>query len=511
MRKIPTTMATQHPDNAAAPYWLKTPFVSTGDEVDECYRAFSDLGCNEYMWDWEGKFVDEAVIDRLFNSYAGYFKKHPLGREKFLTFRVPNTWKESGYRLARAFMTILTAAHTAKEFGAHTPPIFEVILPMTTHAQQLLILHEKFALAIAQEKELFGKKLTQSEDLEVIPLIEGSATLVQSRQILKDYVAGYQKMFQKRPKYLRPFIARSDPALDAGFVPAVISARGALSEYYRFQEETGIRVFPIIGVGSLPFRGNLAPETLHNFLKNYGGVRTVTIQSGFRYDYPLTEVKRAIASLHKILPVQKATRFSEDEIKKIMRFSELFAHQYRPVVSHLAKIVNELAQFVPSQRERIPHTGHFGYSRDIGPQKVKLPRAITFAAVFYSLGIPPSLIGTGRGLQAVLKSGEEKFLHRILPTFREDLIQMGHHLNWENLRFLARKNPVWEEVRKDVQILEDFLGRRLGPKEPDDFIHRNVASNIYHLWNSWGTGHKDKAESLQQEIVQAALVRRSLG
>src|SRR4051794_28164763 len=105
MRKIPATMATQHPDNSFAPSWSRSPFVSTLEEVDECFHVFSDLGCEEYMWDWEGKFVDEAVVDRLFNRYIDYFEKNQLGRDKFLTFRIPNTSQETGFRLARAYMT----------------------------------------------------------------------------------------------------------------------------------------------------------------------------------------------------------------------------------------------------------------------------------------------------------------------------------------------------------------------------------------------------------------------
>ncbi|MBI3541527.1 MAG: phosphoenolpyruvate carboxylase, partial [Deltaproteobacteria bacterium] len=82
MRKIPATMATQRPDNASAPYWGSSPFISTLDEVEECYRVFSDLDCTEYMWDWEGKFVDEAVVDRLFNKHGDFFQKKQLGRDR---------------------------------------------------------------------------------------------------------------------------------------------------------------------------------------------------------------------------------------------------------------------------------------------------------------------------------------------------------------------------------------------------------------------------------------------
>ena len=89
-------MATQHPDNASAPFWdkQKDPFVSVYKEIDDAIISFKELGVSEFMWDWEGKHADAAVIDRLFTDYYDYFSKHQLGRDKFLTFRIPNLWEE---------------------------------------------------------------------------------------------------------------------------------------------------------------------------------------------------------------------------------------------------------------------------------------------------------------------------------------------------------------------------------------------------------------------------------
>jgi phosphoenolpyruvate carboxylase len=507
MRKIPATMATQHPDNATAPYWHDSPFISTTDEVEECYRVFSDLGCDEYMWDWEGKFVDEAVVDRLFNKHEAYFQKHQLGRDKFLTFRVPNIWKERGYRLARSYMTIITAAHTAAEHGMHVPPIFEVILPMTTEARQLVAILEKYRSALKYERAIFEERVAGDSALEMIPLIEGSATLLHSRRILKEYVTRYRKLWKRKVPYLRPFIARSDPALDAGFVPAVLSARGAISEYYRFEEESGVPVYPIIGVGCPLFRGGLSPTTLDPFLENYAGVRTVTLQSAFRYDYPAAQVTRAVGRLKKELPRLRPARFTEEQIREVIGFSEHFAAFYRPVIMKLAPTINAVARFVPSHRERIPHTGHFGYSRKLG-KGTSLPRAISFVATLASLGIPPSVIGTGRGLRELLKDkSAEKRLLKYLPTFVSDLERIGAYLNWENLKFLVKKDPAWEAIREDVLFLEKFLGHRMGPRTSEEFVHRNLTSNIYHYWQAW----KKAVPELKDAILQAARARRSLG
>jgi phosphoenolpyruvate carboxylase len=246
-------------------------------------------------------------------------------------------------------------------------------------------------------------------------------------------------------------------------------------------------------------------------MKNYSGVRTVTIQSAFRYDYPRSLVIRAIKRLGRELPRAKPVLFSPDEIREISDISELFASYYRPVVTRLASQINDFARFIPSHRERIPHTGHFGYSRKVG-KKTHLPRAIAFTAIFTSLGVPPSLIGTGRALKEFLKNGgTKKTLYRYLPTFEEDLITAGSYLNWENLKFLAQSGTAWDLIRQDVIFLEKFLGKRLGPSRPSHFIHRNLTSSIYQLWTLWRRGNKKSKTQLKEEILRAARVRRSLG
>src|SRR3989344_3126129 len=129
-RKIPATIVTQHPDHAHKPYWLDQPFITSHNESEEAYRSFAELGATEYKWDWEGKLVDESVVERLFGEHFDYFTKQPLGEKRFLTFRIPNPRVESEFRLGRAFMNMASAASGAKHFGFKNPPLFEVILPM---------------------------------------------------------------------------------------------------------------------------------------------------------------------------------------------------------------------------------------------------------------------------------------------------------------------------------------------------------------------------------------------
>ncbi len=500
---IPATMATQHPDNAFAPYWSSKPFISTAIEVEECYRSFSDLGCQEYMWDWEGKFVDEAVVDRLYQKYYDYFKKHPLGEVKFLTFRIPNIQKEGKSRLSRAFAGILSASYSAQELGLHVPPLFEVIHPMTSSADQLIILQKKFYETAQFQQKILEMKNLKPEYLRVIPLIEGTGTLLKSRKILEKYSHFYERFTGKRPRLLRPFIARSDPALDSGFIAAVLSAKAALSEYFLFEKATGIKVFPIIGAGSLRFRGGLSPQTLEEFMKTYPGIATVTVQSSFRYDHPLEEVQKAITKLNRQLPNADRVIFSPRQMEMLDQLDRIFVKYYRSTVEGLVEFINHLAQYIPSRRERLLHVGHFGYSRDLGRKKLNLPRAITFTAVFYSVGIPPEFIGLGQSLQEARDQKLLAPLERFYPEMKEALLNAGRYLNRENLEILAGKSLQWKKVRKGVLFIEEYLGKKLGPETPEDFIHRNYTSNVIQHWL--------KKTSPEEDIQKAAQVRRSLG
>ncbi len=502
-RKIPKTMATQHPDNAFKPYWNNRPFISTSKEVEECFRSFSDLDCDEYMWDWEGKFVDEAVVDRLYIKYLDYFSKHPLGKDKFLTFRVPNIQREGPARLSRAFIGLLSAAYSAKELKLHSPPLFEVIHPMTTSAQQLITLQKKFHQIATLQKKILEFKNLQPELLDLIPLIEGTGTLFNSQKILVKYCAAIEKMTGSRPKMIRPFIARSDPALDGGFIAAVLSAKAALSEYYIFQKETGIQVKPIIGVGSLRFRGGLSPDTIEEFLQTYPGISTVTLQSSFRYDHPLEQTQQAIHQLQQRLPLENPTLFSKSEMNQISRLDQIFVKYYRKTIEGTEPFINQIAKEIPQRRERLQHTGHFGYSRSVGKAGISLPRAITFTAVFYSLGVPPEFIGVGRGLRATAKEKLLPALEKFYPGFREAIIETGRYLNRENLDILAKKFPPFKFVKTGIDYIEDFLGQKLGPQDPDSFLHRNYTSNVVQNWL--------RKEDLEEDILKAAEVRKSIG
>src|ERR1051326_6115985 len=259
-RQIPATMATQHPDHAAKPYWYKENFIPAVEETKELFLNYSDLGISEYKWDWEGKLVDESVLERLYGEKYNYFQKHPLGKEKFLTFRLPNPKVENEFRMGRALMGILSSASMAKTVGMHTPPLFEVILPMTESAQEMMNIQEAFA-EIANLKHPLNKfQKDLLSHIEMIPLFEQVGTIINSTKILEKYLQMHKKFFGFTPKYMRPYVARSDPALNSGIIPTILGIKIALSRYQDFAKKHHIDLYPVIGVGTFPFRGGLNPQ-----------------------------------------------------------------------------------------------------------------------------------------------------------------------------------------------------------------------------------------------------------
>lgn len=59
-------------------------------EVEETFRSYSELGVDEAMWDAEGKDVDYHVVRKILSRYPDFFRERELGRDLFLTYRIPN-------------------------------------------------------------------------------------------------------------------------------------------------------------------------------------------------------------------------------------------------------------------------------------------------------------------------------------------------------------------------------------------------------------------------------------
>ncbi|MCX7911149.1 MAG: phosphoenolpyruvate carboxylase, partial [Endomicrobia bacterium] len=112
-----------------------------------------------------------------------------------------------------------------------------------------------------------------------------------------------------------------------------------------------------------------------------------TVQSAFKYDNRVEDV---------IAAIKKIKNFIRGPIKELdkelaLKFIEKSKIEYQRIIEKIAALINEIASFIPQRRTRKLHIGLFGYTRKLG--KIKLPRAISFCAACYSIGLPPEIIG----------------------------------------------------------------------------------------------------------------------
>lgn len=496
-------MVTQHPDHAHTPYWHYRPFISTQEETQELFLSFQDLGASEYKWDWEGKLVDEAILERLFSQYYDYFQHTHIGKDKFLTFRLPNPKVETEYRLGRAFMGILAASGLAKSLGLKNNPLFEVILPMTESAHEIFSIQEAFREMASIKHPLLKRGEEDIEHIEMIPLFEDIDTIMNSDAILEEYVRMHIHGFDGTPEYIRPYLARSDPALNAGIVPTVLAIKIALSRYAKLSQRLEIPLYPMIGAAALPFRGGISPRTIESFIDEYRGIKTTTIQSAFRYDYPKEEVLEALQQLERELPVSKPRIISDAEEQEMREIIEIFRKPYQETIEHIAPYINTIAAFVPKRRERVQHVGLFGYSRGVGT--VKLPRAITFTASLYSIGIPPELIGTGRGIRALKVHKNQKLLACLKKQYRYIRSNLTHALNYttiSNVEELAKQNIGFQMILDDVRMIQEFLQQE-GAEFSPEHEHQSLTEDI--------VARVSRHEDISKQVERAAFLRRSIG
>ncbi len=499
-------MATQHPDNASVPWWRDDAFIPTQDEIEELLLLFRDLPIDEYMWDWEGKYVDEAVGEKLFSRAKDFFVQRPLGDDLHLTFRIPAFDGEKMHRMARAFMNVLSLVDLAHDIDLPQPPVTEMFLPLTTSSEQPLQVRSAFRSVADYHKSVFHRAQDAAvlQTFQVTPLVEDVDSLFAISRIVRPYWTQLLKENVDLKRGVRIFLARSDPALNAGLVPAVLAMKAALSVTADIGAELGFAVHPVIGTGSLPFRGGVNPRSTDIFLDQYAGTRTYSIQSAFRYDYPREEVHRALEIIQERAPALRPQPVPGADLALLQDISGVFSSVWKPTIEAVAGLINTVAAYVPPRRERLQHIGLFGYSRGVGA--VKLPRAIGFTAALYSIGLPPELLSTGRALRTIRARGQLATLQTYYPTIAQDMQRAGAYLNRENLQLLSKQAPVYAQIAEDVADIENVLGIELGPVTPDEMIHRNITSTIFHRLQG-----KHEGAAITRDIVDAALLRRSLG
>ncbi len=215
-------------------------------------------------------------------------------------------------------------------------------------------------------------------------------------------------------------------------------------------------------------------------MREYPSVQTYTVQSAFKYDYPHDVVREGIRKINETSP-GKAPDVDEKRCLEIINKCSI---SYRDQIIHLAPLINDISKLVPRRRMRKLHIGLFGYSRSL--EGVKLPRAISFCCAFYSIGIPPEILGLD-----ALSDEDIQYVREVSPFFDDNMKDALRYLNPASLKLVPEiVSKAVERLRLDV--------------EPDE-EHQRITSRILDNINA------EAGKGLEDLLLRAAYLRGFLG
>jgi phosphoenolpyruvate carboxylase len=150
-----------------------------------------------------------------------------------------------------------------------------------------------------------------------------------------------------------------------------------------------------------------------------------------------------------------------------------------------------------------------------------VPRAISFTAALYTVGMPPEFIGVGRGLHEIVqKYGQEglRFLLSVYPQLKHDLNFALKYMNQKISRGIFS-----EQLREAYQLDVMYAIEYLHLKERDDayredaFYHTLLKAIRPILLHNLGKqkdlfdDHEEEMKILKEWIVKLGKLRGSLG
>jgi phosphoenolpyruvate carboxylase len=531
-------MATQHPDNADKYITIQ----QEPDEAIECLLSQEEegLGIEEIMIDFEGKLTPYHQTSQI---VLGLLNKGIIpGKDVLITPRIPNTKKEPMFRQLMSIMSLVETNILAYA-SSKDQAIIETIVPMIETGHEVIQIQERINSVIELGNKNYDIKLPLNS-IRVIPLVEDVPSIVSVVDILDEY---YKDSIEKGLEIdnIRIMFARSDSAMSYGMVSSVLSLMIGISSALKWGEDNNVTVAPILGCGSLPFRGHLTENTVNEIFKTYAGVKTFTVQSGLRYDHDRDSVKMVINTLKENMKNNDKRVFSDEDIIMMKEFIGIFTKYYMRSFLKSIKTVESISSFIPKNRDRLSgNKKGLEYIREIADMdgiialvsdetlkkelseieinvECAVPRAISFTASMYTLGLPPEFMGVGRALEEISNKFSKDAVDKLLefyPMLKTDLTYAAKYVNVK-----ISKGILFEEARKEY--IEDFekacqiLGIESADEEiyEDELYHTLLKSTrpiILHLLGKQNDLFDDSVEEqkiLNDWIIKMGRIRGSLG
>lgn len=466
MQRIPVAMATQHADSA-------TRHVAVREEVDEAVQSFKKDGfnCDEYLVDYMGKLTPYHQIGQIFQKVTEETDLTP-GTDVFVTPRMVSSFEDEPFRQLMTVAAIIEGIKFCSDnFGVQG--ITEVIQAAVTTTEELRNCKNRCEDLL----KVVGKHLkmkTEDMEIRIIPLFGGIAEHLSMEQMLSVFIKDIGPT-----EHARVFIGKSEAALLYGHLASALSCKVAISGCKKAGDEHDVKINPILGCGALPFRGHMTLENADNFLKEYQGARTYTIQSGLRYDHGDEKTRALIGKMTEAVKLPPL-EFGKDQLQEMERMVFILAKNYLLELSEIAEKISVIAEYVPDQRERLLDVEEVAYYRELRnvesilrlcPDKEvkrsimgyayaafhKPPRWVRFVASTYTCGLPPEFIGLGTALKEIKESMGEKAIGRLLdeiyPSLETDIKFASRFLD----RSLDSNILLTPRLLKSIDELEDFL------------------------------------------------------
>jgi phosphoenolpyruvate carboxylase len=472
LQKIPLTMATQHADSA-------TRHVSVKEEVEEAVLSFKKdkFNCDEYLVDYMGKLTPYHQIGQIVRKIREETNFTP-GADVFVTPRMVSSFEEEPFRQIMTTAAIIEGIkYCSDNFGVQG--ITEVIQAAVTTTEEL----RNCKIRCEGLLRLVGRHLKmETEDMvvRIIPLFGGIAEHLSMEQVLSLFIkeVGVEG-------YARVFIGKSEAALLYGHLASALSCKVAIASCKNAEEKHDVKIYPVLGCGALPFRGHMTLDNADNFLREYQGARTYTIQSGLRYDHGAERTRALIEKMRDVVD-RPPLGYDENRLQEIERMIFILAKNYLLELSEIAEKISLIASYIPDQRERLLDVEEVAYYRELRnvesilrlcPDKEvkrsimgyastafhKPPRWVRFVASTYTCGLPPEFIGLGTALKEIKKIMGKKAVGRLLdeiyPSLQADVKFASRFLD----RNLDSNILLTPRLLKSIKELEVFLDL----EEPD--------------------------------------------
>lgn len=519
----PKVMCTQHPDSASK-------YISTQEEPKEAIEAAMLFGCDEYMPDYEGKATPYHQNVQIVSKFIEETDLVP-GKDIFITPRAPSAVQENRFRQLMVMMSIAEANHGALAYS-DIQAINEFVHPMTGTVREIIDAQQHMVDVSELAKKEFGVTM---EVPRIIPLIEDAPALLQAKELTEKTISAWKVRFGTTPEKFRVFLGKSDSALSFGHVASTLSCKYAINEISELNLELDTETSIIFGAGTLPFRGHLNLKNAENFFREYKGIGTITLQSAVRYSHREGDAESLVDLAKTRLPGIPEL-FSSEEKEEIVNFIGIFGARYSRIIRELSSTINQLADLLPQQRDRLIHRGSGGYSRsapdisdmirlcrsDIGKElktsmpaeNLHLPRAIKFTGALYSIGLPPEFIGTGLALEeAREKLGDEaceKLLTKYFPSLASDLSFASGYLDLNVAsRFLSV--ACLKEVGRDIDVLHDTFNLKTQTETSYRILLEMMQPDLLQTGTAGNCMDEEVSQLVCSTLTKMGKIRKALG